>query len=52
MEEACKDLTYEHNLSLENSQSLELLRDGGLAVCELRGPFTKKQVEAGISFAF
>ena len=52
MEEAGKDLTYEHNSSLENSQSLELFRDGGLAVCELRGPFTKKQVETGISFAF
>lgn len=52
MEEAGKDPTYEHNSSLENSQSLELFRDGGLAVCELRGPFTKKQVETGISFAF
>ena len=52
MEEAGKDPTYEHNLSLENSQGLELFRQGGLAVCELRGSFTKKQVETGISFAF
>ena len=52
MEEAGKDPTYEHSSSLENSQSLELFRYGGLAVCELRGPFTKKQVETGISFAF
>jgi hypothetical protein len=52
MEEAGEDPTYEHSSSLENSQSLELFRDGGLVVCELRGPFTKKQVETGISFAF
>lgn len=52
MEEAGKDSTYEHDSSLENSQSLELFRDGGLAVCELRGPFTEKQVETGIPFAF
>ena len=52
MEEAGKNPTYEHSSSLENSQSLELFRDGGLAVCELRGPFTEKQVETGISFAF
>ncbi len=52
MEEAGKDSSYEHNSSLANSQSLELFRDGGLAVCELRGPFTEKQVETGIPFAF
>lgn len=52
MEEAGKGSTYEYNSSLENSQSLELFRYGGLAVCELRGPLTKKQVETGIPFAF